>query len=114
LPSGWDIDRSNSAGKESSKSEEGWRNNSKSWDSLADRFMNRIEHNSEMIRNISHKIDYLKDLIDKLIKDSQLPPKEQFVIGIGIPLACSKLGGVPRYHIISFCSFTFQVESYHE
>jgi hypothetical protein len=43
-----------------------------------------------------------------------LPPKEQFVIGIGIPLACSKLGGVPRYHIIIFFSFTFQVESYHE
>jgi hypothetical protein len=30
LPSGWDIDRSNSAGKESSKCEEGWGNNSKS------------------------------------------------------------------------------------
>jgi hypothetical protein len=30
LPSGWDIDRSNSAGKGSSKSEEGWVNNSKS------------------------------------------------------------------------------------
>jgi hypothetical protein len=42
LPSGWDIDRSNSAGKESSKSEEGWGNNSKSWDSLADRFMSRV------------------------------------------------------------------------
>jgi hypothetical protein len=33
LPSGWDIDHSNSAGKESSKCEEGWGNNSKSWDS---------------------------------------------------------------------------------
>jgi hypothetical protein len=76
LPSGWDIDRFNSAGKESSKSEEGWGNTSKSWDSLADRFMNRIEHNSEMIRNLSHKIDDLKDLIEKLIKDSQPPPKE--------------------------------------
>jgi hypothetical protein len=76
LPSGWDIDRSNSAGKDSSKSEEGWGNNSKSWDSLADRFMNRIEHNSEMIRNLSHKIDDLKDLIEKLIKDSQSMPKE--------------------------------------
>jgi hypothetical protein len=53
LPSGWDIDHSNSAGKGSSKSEEGWGNNSKSWDSLADRFMNRIEHNSEMIRDTS-------------------------------------------------------------
>jgi hypothetical protein len=76
LPSGWDIDRSNSAGKGSSKSEEGRGNNTKSWDSLADRFMNCIEHNSEMIRNLSHKIDDLKDLIEKLIKDSQPLPKE--------------------------------------
>jgi hypothetical protein len=76
LPSGWDIDRSNSAGKESSKSEEGWGNNSKSWDSLADRFMSRVEHNSEMIRNLSYKIDDLKDLIEKLIKDYPPPPKE--------------------------------------
>jgi hypothetical protein len=30
LPSCWDIDRSKSAGKENSKSEEGWGNNSKS------------------------------------------------------------------------------------
>jgi hypothetical protein len=42
------------------------------------------------------------------------PPKEWFVIGIGIPLAYSKLGAVPRYHTIIFYSFTFQVESYHE
>jgi hypothetical protein len=76
LPSGWDIDRSNSAGKGSSKSEEGWGNNFKSWDSLADRFMNRIEHNLEIIRNLNHKIDDLKDLIEKLIKDSLPPPKE--------------------------------------
>jgi hypothetical protein len=76
--------------------------------------MSRIEHNSEMIRNLSYKIDDLRDLIEKLIKDFPPPPKEQFVIGIGIPLACSKLGGVPRYHIIIFHSFTFQVESYHE
>jgi hypothetical protein len=75
LPSGWDIDRSNSAGKENFKSEEGWGNNSKSWDSLADRFMSRIEHNLEIICNLSHKIDDLKDLIEKLIKD-YLPPKE--------------------------------------
>jgi hypothetical protein len=76
LPSGWDIDRSNSAGKGSSKCEEGWGNNSKSWDSLADRFMNYIEHNSEMIRNLNHKIDDLKDLIEKLIKDYPPPPKD--------------------------------------
>jgi hypothetical protein len=76
LPSGLDIDRSNSAGKESSKCEEGWGDNSKSWDSQVDRFMSRIEHNSEMIRNLSHKVDDLKDLIEKLIKDYPPPPKE--------------------------------------
>jgi hypothetical protein len=76
LPSGWDIDRSNSAGKESSKCEEGWGNNSKSWDSQADRFMSRIEHNSEMIHNLRYKIDDLRDLIEKLIKDSPPLPKE--------------------------------------
>jgi hypothetical protein len=76
LPSGWDIDHSNSAGKESSKSEEGLGNNSKSWDSLADRFMSRVEDNSEIIRNLSHKIDDLKDLIEKLIKDYPPSPKE--------------------------------------
>jgi hypothetical protein len=76
LPSGRNIDRSNSAGKESSKSEEGRANNSKSWDSQADRFMSRIEHNSEMIHNLSYKIDDLRDLIEKLIKDSPPPPKE--------------------------------------
>jgi hypothetical protein len=76
LPPGWDIDRSNSAGKESSKSEEGCGNKSKSWDSQADRFMSRIEHNLKMIRNLSYNIDDLRDLIEKLIKDIPPPPKE--------------------------------------
>jgi hypothetical protein len=76
LPSRWDIDCSNSAGKESSNCEEGWGNNSKSWDSQSDMLMSRIEHNSEMIRNLTYKIDELKELIEKLIKDSPPPPKE--------------------------------------
>jgi hypothetical protein len=38
--------------------------------------MNRIEHNTELIRNLTYKIDELKELIEKLIKDSPLPPKE--------------------------------------
>jgi hypothetical protein len=38
--------------------------------------MSRVEHNSEMIRNLSHKNDDLKDLIEKLIKDYPQPPKE--------------------------------------
>jgi hypothetical protein len=76
LPSRWDIDRSTGADKESSKCEEGWGNNSKSWDSPPDMLMSRVEHNSEMIRNLSYKIDDLRDLIEKLIKDSPPPPKE--------------------------------------
>jgi hypothetical protein len=71
-----DIDRSNSAWKESSKCEEEWGNNSKSWNSQSDMFMSRIEHNSDMIRNLTYKIDELKELIEKLIKDSPPPPKE--------------------------------------
>jgi hypothetical protein len=76
LPSSWDIDHSNRAEKESSKSKDGWGNNSKSWDSQTDMFMSRIEHNSDMIRNLTYKIDELKELIEKLIKDSPPPPKE--------------------------------------
>jgi hypothetical protein len=72
LPSSWDIDRSNRAEKETIKSEEGWGNNSRSWDSPPDMLMSRVEHTSEMIHNLSHKIDDLRDFIEKLIKDS--PP----------------------------------------
>jgi hypothetical protein len=76
LPSSWDIDRSNSAEKESFKREEEWGNNSKSRDSQSDRFINHIEHNMELIRNLTYKIDELKELIEKLIKDAPPPPKE--------------------------------------
>ena len=48
----------------------------KSWDSQSDRFMNCIEHNTEMIRTLTYKIDELKELVDKLIKDSPSPLKE--------------------------------------
>jgi hypothetical protein len=76
LPSSWDIDHSNSAWKEGFKCEEEWVNNSKSWDSQSDKFMNRIEHNTKLIPVLTYKIDELKELIDKLIKDSPPPPKE--------------------------------------
>jgi hypothetical protein len=76
LPSSWDIDHSISAGKEGFKCEEEWGNNSKSWDSQSDKFMNRIEHNTELIHILTYKIDELKELIDKLIKDSPPAPKE--------------------------------------
>jgi hypothetical protein len=75
-PNPWNMHRSNNAGKESSKSDEGWGNNSKSWDSQADILMNRIESNTEMVRNLTHNIDELKELVIKLIKDHPSPPKE--------------------------------------
>ncbi|KAK1631029.1 hypothetical protein QYE76_005344 [Lolium multiflorum] len=101
LPSNWDIDLSNTAGRTKPEAEE-WGNNSKSWDSPSDILLNRVEHNSEMIRNLTYKIDELKELAEKLIRNSSSPPpKELFIIGIGIPLVCSKLGGVPWYHIIT-------------
>jgi hypothetical protein len=76
LPSRWDIDRSNSVGKDSSNCEKGWGNNSKSWNSPPNMFMSHSEHNLKMIRNLTYKIDELSNLIEKLIKDSTPPPKE--------------------------------------
>ncbi|KAK1667999.1 hypothetical protein QYE76_056158 [Lolium multiflorum] len=76
LPSQWDIDRSNTAGRRKPEGEE-WGNNSKSWDSPSDRLLNRVEHNSEMIRNLTYKIDELQELIEKLVRNSSPPsPKE--------------------------------------
>ena len=75
LPNCWNIDRSNNAGKKDSKDEE-WGHNSRSWDSQSDRFMSRIEHNTELIRALTYQIDELKELVMKLVKDSPSPPKE--------------------------------------
>ncbi|KAK1693057.1 hypothetical protein QYE76_009754 [Lolium multiflorum] len=76
LPSNWDIDRSNTAGRMKPEAEE-WGNNSKSWDSPSDILLNRVEHNSEMIRNLMYKIDELQELVEKLVKNSSPPsPKE--------------------------------------
>ncbi|KAK1601531.1 hypothetical protein QYE76_018060, partial [Lolium multiflorum] len=77
LPSGWDIDRSNTAG-EMKPEAEGWGNNSKSWDSPSDMLMNRVEHNSELIRNLTYEIEDLKELVKKLVEKNPppSPPKE--------------------------------------
>ena len=76
LPTRWDIDRSNNAGKGSPKAEEKWNNNSKSWDSYSDKMMNRIEHNSELIRNLIYKVNELKEIVEKLVGESRVSPKE--------------------------------------
>ncbi|KAK1653116.1 hypothetical protein QYE76_070921 [Lolium multiflorum] len=77
LPSGWDIDRSNIAGEMKSEAE-GWGNNSRSWDSPPDMIMSRIEHNSELIRNLTYEIEDLKELVKKLVEKNPSPssPKE--------------------------------------
>ncbi|KAK1648013.1 hypothetical protein QYE76_065818 [Lolium multiflorum] len=77
LPSGWDIDRSNIAGEMKSEAE-GWGNNSRSWDSPPDMIMSRVEHNSELIRNLTYEIEDLKELFKKLVEKnpSPSPPKE--------------------------------------
>jgi len=77
LPSGWDIDRSNIAGEMKSEAE-GWGNNSRSWDSPPDMIMSRVEHNSEMIRNLTYEIEGLQELVRKLVEKNPSPssPKE--------------------------------------
>ncbi|KAK1649427.1 hypothetical protein QYE76_067232 [Lolium multiflorum] len=76
LPSNWDIDRSNTAGRTKPEAE-GWGNNSKNWDSPSDILLNRVEHNSEMIRNLMYKIDELQELVEKLVGNSSPPsPKD--------------------------------------
>jgi hypothetical protein len=35
-----------------------------------------MEHNTELIHILTYKIDELKELVDKFIKDSPPPPKE--------------------------------------
>ncbi|KAK1628300.1 hypothetical protein QYE76_002615 [Lolium multiflorum] len=76
LPSGWDMDRSNNAGRMKPEAEE-WGNNSKSWDSPSDILINRVEHNSELIRNLTYEIDELKELVKKLIEKSSPPPPKE-------------------------------------
>ncbi|KAK1606342.1 hypothetical protein QYE76_030015 [Lolium multiflorum] len=77
LPSNWDIDRSNIAGEMKSEAE-GWGNNSRSWNSPPDMIMSRVEHNSEMIRNLTYEIEDLKELVKKLVERNPSPssPKE--------------------------------------
>ena len=78
LPTFWDIDRSDSAGKGSfgPEAEERWGDGSKDWDYPLDRIMSRIESNTEMIRNLGYKLDELKETIERLVERTLSPPKE--------------------------------------
>ena len=76
MPCGWNMDCSNNAGKDEDTSEAEWGNTSKSLDSQSDKFMNHIEHNTELIRILTHKIDEMKELVNKLIEVSPPPSKE--------------------------------------
>ncbi|KAK1681889.1 hypothetical protein QYE76_042737 [Lolium multiflorum] len=77
LPSNWDINRSDIAGEMKSE-DEGWGNNSKSWNSPPDMIMSRVDHNSELIRNLTYEIEDLKELVKKLVEKNPSPssPKE--------------------------------------
>ncbi|KAK1611628.1 hypothetical protein QYE76_035301 [Lolium multiflorum] len=114
LPSQWDIDRSNTAGEKEPEAEE-WGNNSKSWDSPSDRLLNRVEHNSEMIRNLIYRIDELQELIEKLVRNSSPPsPGSNSSSVLASPWFVPSLGECRG--ITSSLPFTFycQVVSYHE
>ncbi|KAK1649704.1 hypothetical protein QYE76_067509 [Lolium multiflorum] len=62
--------------REGAEAEE-WGNNSKSWDSPSDRLLNRVEHNSEMIRNLIYRIDELQEIIEKLVRNSSPPSSKE-------------------------------------
>ncbi|KAK1696514.1 hypothetical protein QYE76_013211 [Lolium multiflorum] len=49
-----------------------------SWDSPPDMIMSRVEHNSELIRNLTYEIEDLKELVKKLVEKNPSPssPKE--------------------------------------
>ncbi|KAK1692795.1 hypothetical protein QYE76_009492 [Lolium multiflorum] len=108
LPSQWDIDRSNTAGEKEPEAEE-WGNNSKSWDSPLDRLSNRVEHNSEMIRNLIYRIDELQELIEKLVRNSSPPsPRSNSSSVLASPWFVPSLGECRG--ITLSLSFTFIVK----
>lgn len=76
LPSAWDFDRSNNAGNSEFKEEE-WGGKSRSWDSPHDILLARVEDNAQLIRNLSHQVEDLMELVEKLIEEYSPPqPKE--------------------------------------
>src|SRR4051812_10215590 len=75
LPSAWDFDRTNNVGDYEFKEEE-WGGKTSSWDSPHDILMNHVEHNAQLVNDLSYKVDELMELVKKLIKDSSPPPKK--------------------------------------
>ena len=75
LPSGWNRNRSNNAGNSEFEKEE-WGEKSSSWNSPYDKLLARVEDNAQLICNLSHQVEDLMELVEKLIKDSAPPPKE--------------------------------------
>ncbi|KAK1683731.1 hypothetical protein QYE76_044579 [Lolium multiflorum] len=60
---------------------EGWGNNSRSWDSPPDMIMSRVEHNSELIRNLTYEIEDLKELVKKLVERNPSPSSSSMTEG---------------------------------
>ncbi|KAK1613699.1 hypothetical protein QYE76_019216, partial [Lolium multiflorum] len=107
LPSNWDIDRSNTAGRMKPEAEE-WGNNSKSWDSPSDILLNRVEHNSEMIHNLMYKIDELQELVEKLVKNSSPPPRSNSSSVLASPWFVPSLGSAAVSHHHYLLLFTIK------
>ena len=79
LPSFWNMDRAEHAGRGSFDPEvkEEWGTSTKSWDSPMDKLMSHVENNIEMIRSLSFQIEDLKAINEKLIEALQVSPKNQ-------------------------------------
>ena len=74
-PSGWNRNRSSNAGNSEFEKEE-WGEKSSLWNSPYDRLLARVEDNAQLIRNLSHQVEDLMELVEKLIKDYPSLPKE--------------------------------------
>lgn len=79
LPTFWNMDRSERAGRGSfgPEAKDGWESSTKSWDSPMDKLLSHVDNNTEMIRNLSFRIEDLKAVIEKFIQAIQAPPKDQ-------------------------------------
>ena len=79
LPSFWDMDHAEHAGKGSFSPEvkEEWGTSTNSWDSPMEKLMSRVENNTEMIHNLGFQIEDPKTVVEKLIEAIQAPPKDQ-------------------------------------
>ena len=78
LPSAWDIDRTHAgSGSFGADNKDSWGRAQDDWDMPIGLLRSRIESNTEMIRNLGHKLGELKETIERLIRIiDPSPPRE--------------------------------------